>query len=177
MGSVIVVKGLLVLIEGCVEVTLVDKDISNSRLTPESVATHIGQKALALALVTPFFCSSLVETVQSCIASETPGVFDCLREGIVRAGHWRFSRSTRLMPIWLLVTPTILYGLLHYGVYSSTRNACLWAFSRKSQETVRPESSAVEESDNDATAALIANLVSDALLFPIETILHRCVYK
>ena len=36
------------------------------------------------ALTTPFYSASLVETVQSDIACEKPGVFDIFREGLFR---------------------------------------------------------------------------------------------
>ena len=36
-------------------------------------------KAVALGLTTPFFSASLIETVQSDIACEKPGVFDIFK--------------------------------------------------------------------------------------------------
>lgn len=41
-----------------------------------------------LAIITPFYSASLVETVQSDIASEKPGFFDVFREGMCRLVSW-----------------------------------------------------------------------------------------
>ena len=41
-----------------------------------------------LAIITPFYSASLVETVQSDIASEKPGIFDVFREGMCRLVSW-----------------------------------------------------------------------------------------
>ena len=43
-------------------------------------------------MVTPFFSASLVETVQSDIASEKPGVLDVFKEGVVRLVSWSDPR-------------------------------------------------------------------------------------
>ena len=55
---------------------------------------------------------------QSEIASERPGVFDCLREGVSRLIGWATPQSTRLLPVWKLVPPLLLHGLLHYVISS-----------------------------------------------------------
>lgn len=49
-----------------------------------SVSQHLMLKCCALAVVTPFIAASLVETVQSSVASEGPGIFDVFREGLTR---------------------------------------------------------------------------------------------
>lgn len=102
----------------------------------------------SLALITPFYSASLVETVQSDIASEKPGIFDVFKEGMRRLvrwgsphkgaqirlsklvvyfaqlcadfyGSWRvFSFTGRMLPVWSLVVPTVMYGLFKY-VFSS----------------------------------------------------------
>lgn len=41
-----------------------------------------------LAVITPFYSASLVETVQSDIASEKPGFFDVFKEGMCRLVSW-----------------------------------------------------------------------------------------
>ena len=51
----------------------------------------------------PFFSASLVESVQSEIASEKPGIFDFLKEGLLRLGPQSGSRT---LPMWLLVCYT-----------------------------------------------------------------------
>lgn len=44
--------------------------------------------SVSLAIITPFYSASLVETVQSDIASEKPGIFDVFKEGVVRLVSW-----------------------------------------------------------------------------------------
>jgi len=165
---------LIILFEGgTAEVTPLLRDLTNSKMTLENIGSHLSLKAVALVLVTPFFCSSLVETVQSSIASETPGVLDSLQEGFARAGHWRTSRSTRLLPIWLLVGPTVLYGLFHYTIYSSVRSSCVWIYQRGVRRRPNEHESIEESAHSEAMSSLIASLMADAILFPLETILHR----
>ena len=57
-----------------------------------SVGQHLLLKAVSAALITPFYSASLVETVQSDIASEKPGVLDVFRDGIVRLVSWSDPR-------------------------------------------------------------------------------------
>ena len=45
------------------------------------IGQHLLLKSVSLAVITPFFSASLVETVQSEIASERPGILDVFREG------------------------------------------------------------------------------------------------
>ena len=57
-----------------------------------SVGQHLLLKAVSAAIITPFYSASLVETVQSDIASEKPGVLDVFRDGIVRLVSWSDPR-------------------------------------------------------------------------------------
>ena len=59
-----------------------------------SVGQHLLLKAVSAAIITPFYSASLVETVQSEIASEKPGILDVFRDGIVRLVSWSDPRST-----------------------------------------------------------------------------------
>ena len=56
--------------------------------------------------------------LQSEIASERPGVFDCLREGTSRLLGWSIQQSTRLLPVWKLVPPMVIHGVMHYIISS-----------------------------------------------------------
>lgn len=64
--------------------------------------------------MTPFYSASLVETVQSDIASEKPGVFDVFKDGMCRLVSWGSPQKGRMLPVWALVVPTVIYGLLKY---------------------------------------------------------------
>jgi len=57
--------------------------------------------------VTPFYSASLVETVQSEIASESPGFLDVFRDGAIRLLD--VCNKGRLIPIYVLMPPTIIY--------------------------------------------------------------------
>ena len=57
-----------------------------------SVGQHLLLKAVSAAIITPFYSASLVETVQSDIASEKPGVLDVFKDGIVRLVSWSDPR-------------------------------------------------------------------------------------
>lgn len=71
-------------------------------------------KCISLAAVMPFYAASLVETVQSDIASEKPGVFDVFKEGASRLLAWSAPQKGRMLPVWSLVGPSVSFGLSKY---------------------------------------------------------------
>lgn len=70
--------------------------------------------SVSLSIITPFYSASLVETVQSDIASEKPGILDVFREGTVRLLSWGSPNKGRMLPVWSLVIPTTTLGLAKY---------------------------------------------------------------
>ena len=62
----------------------------------------------------PFYSASLVETVQSDIASEKPGIFDVFREGAARLVSWSVPQRGRMLPCWALLGPSVALGLSKY---------------------------------------------------------------
>lgn len=70
--------------------------------------------SISLATIVPFYSASLVETVQSDIASEKPGIFDVFREGASRLLSWSVPQKGRMLPIWALVGPSISLGISKY---------------------------------------------------------------
>lgn len=62
----------------------------------------------------PFYSASLVETVQSDIASEKPGIFDVFREGAHRLLAFHVPQKGRMIPIWGLIGPSIALGVSKY---------------------------------------------------------------
>lgn len=64
--------------------------------------------------MTPYYSTSLVETVQSDIASEKPGFIDVFKNGICRLLSWGGPQKGRMLPIWTLLIPTITYSTLKY---------------------------------------------------------------
>lgn len=70
--------------------------------------------SVSIAVVVPFYAASLVETVQSDIASEKPGVFDVFREGCIRLLSFQNPQKGRMLPIWALVGPSVAMGISKY---------------------------------------------------------------
>lgn len=72
--------------------------------------------SVSIALVVPFYAASLVETVQSDIASEKPGIFDVFREGGNRLLAFHTPQKGRMIPIWALIGPSVAVGISKYIV-------------------------------------------------------------
>lgn len=136
----------------------------------EELVRKLSIKTIVIVIITPLICSSLLETVESSIASETPSVFEFIREGGFRIVRWSMSRSSRLLPIWILYTPSLLHGLLHYTVSSSTTSALMW-FSKRTSNNHHGLMD--EEYLTEVTCSLIGSLTADVISFPIETVFHR----
>lgn len=68
--------------------------------------------SVSIGIVTPFYSASLVETVQSEIASERPGILDVFRDGAIRL--LEVGNKGRMIPIYALLPPTIAYGVTKY---------------------------------------------------------------
>ena len=119
-------------------------------------------RGLASILASPFFCANSIEIVQSSITSETPGVFDCLKEGLTRFTHWN-SNGTRLLTFWSLCIPTAGYFILHYQISSSVTGLC-FALSRTKQDT---------DSYKTTIIKLVGQLTADIILYPFDTVIQR----
>lgn len=72
--------------------------------------------SVSLAIITPFYSASLVETVQSDIASDKPALLDVFREGFMRILEWGTPSRGRMLPIWAIVFPTVSLGITKYLV-------------------------------------------------------------
>jgi len=114
IGSALIVKGITLAIEDLLsKVTPWPKEITrNSSL--KAIGHHILLKSVSLAVVIPFYAASVVETVQSDIASEKPGIFDVFQEGLYRLLSWSPPQTGRLLPIWIILCPAVLCGTFHY---------------------------------------------------------------
>jgi solute carrier family 25 protein 46 len=84
LGSSLLVRGMSLAVEDVLsKFTPWPKEI-NSRTTVKQFGQHLILKSVSLGIVLPFYSASLVETVQSDIASEKPGILDVFREGSAR---------------------------------------------------------------------------------------------
>lgn len=90
--------------------------------------------------------------------------------------------SKRLLPLWTLVFPTVLHGVLHYIISSSVQKLVLYVLRRRNNTNTSPKPTKVgmENVQNmldayfpELIASFVANLCADVLLFPLETVLHR----
>ncbi|PRD35738.1 UNVERIFIED_CONTAM: Solute carrier family 25 member 46 [Trichonephila clavipes] len=136
--------------------------------------------SIAYGVLTPFYCASLVETVQSDIASEKPGVLDCLKEGVCRLFKLGTPRSTRLLPMWQLVGPSALFGVSTYVLSSLTQSILHWFRNMKirnmhgklSVEYPSSQSSAINYIDN-LSIVHFSSFLASVVLYPAETMIHR----
>lgn len=89
--------------------------------------------------------------------------------------------SKRLLPLWNLVFPTVLHGILHYIISSSVQRLVLYLLRRNngSQKPLSSDSgldtvqSMLDAYFPELMASFAASLCADVLLFPLETVLHR----
>ncbi|KAG2466887.1 S2546 protein, partial [Polypterus senegalus] len=138
----------------------------------------IGLARLTFVVAMPFYSASLVETVQSEIIRDNPGILDCLREGFGRVVGMGVPHSKRLLPLWGLIFPTISHGVLHYIISSAVQKLVLLVLQKKSPPRPNAEGSDSVQSMLDSyfpelIASFAANLCADVLLYPMETVLHR----
>lgn len=68
--------------------------------------------SVSIGIVSPFYSASLVETVQSEIASEKPGVLDVFRDGAIRL--LEVGNKGRIIPIYALLGPHVAYAVAKY---------------------------------------------------------------
>ncbi|CAG7835682.1 unnamed protein product, partial [Allacma fusca] len=175
LGSTLVVKGMTLAVEDVTsKITPWPKEVSRHG-SLKSFMQHILLKSVSLAVITPFYSASLVETVQSEVASETAGFFDVFREGFWRLLAW--PSTGRMVPLHILVIPTVAHGILSYIIYASIKSVSLSTIKRVRESKERKQGALSKDSNvsyyMEMTASLIGHMVADVLLFPLETILHR----
>lgn len=127
----------------------------------------------------PFYSASLVETVQSDIASEKPGLFDVFRDGGLRLLYWSAPQKGRMLPVWVLIGPSIalgmskyVFGLLIKGItykLLSYRQRCL----EKKQGAKAKQWVALTAENITVYSTLASFFTAEVLFYPFETILHR----
>lgn len=178
LGSILLVRGMTLAVEDLIsKFTPWPKEV-NADSSLKAFGQHILLKCVSLAIVTPFYSASLVETVQSDIASEKPGIFDVFKEGVVRLVSWGSPQKGRMLPVWALVTPTVMYGLLKYLVCLITRGITSRVLhsqrkALKERQGAFPREIHQTSEDIEITSSLVGLVTADVLLFPLETILHR----
>jgi len=182
VGSSLTIRGMNLGIEDCVsKFTPWPKEI-NEHSTIKMIGQHLMLKALSTALVTPFFSASLVETVQSDIASEKPGVLDVFKEGVVRLVSWSDPRCGRMLPVWVLIPPQVIHSLCHYVIKTIMEKVWLQVLKASHREFQKMKGAVSKDPEQslpglthyqNQAAGLAGHLIADVLLYPLETVLHR----
>uniref|UniRef100_A0A1A9UQB6 Solute carrier family 25 member 46 n=1 Tax=Glossina austeni TaxID=7395 RepID=A0A1A9UQB6_GLOAU len=178
LGSCLLVRGLSMAMDDVLsKITMWPKEV-DSRTSLKRFGQHVILKGLSIALVMPFYAASLVETVQSDIASEKPGLFDVFREGSLRLLYWKSPQKGRMLPIWALIGPTVgvgltkyLFGLVIKGVSSRIMRRRIQQSQERKGAKFKDDS--LENQNVEVYSNLISMLTTEVIFYPLETILHR----
>jgi solute carrier family 25 protein 46 len=127
LSSELLVKGITLGAEtAIINYTDWPREVSQKRLFKDSLKV-LALRGLSVAISTPFLCAAVKETIQSVIiVRDRPSFVDCLKDGFFRFIHLRSIPSARMLPIWLLVVPTVLYHVSHSIIWQITTK-CLEA--------------------------------------------------
>lgn len=179
-GSTLIVKGLGILSEDAFnKATHWPKQLPPGSwiFSFRKTVQHLLLKAVTFVVVLPFHCASLVETVQSDIASEKPGVFDCLREGLRRLLSNKVTKTSRELPLWTLAIPSVVVGILRYIIGASAQFVVLSLSQQDAPKNSEQATSTVAVQEENLTVQLTASffsqLAADVIMYPAETVLHR----
>lgn len=177
MGSTFIVHGITLGTEGIIsEFTPLPRELPH-RWTWKHLSGHLLLKGLTAVVALPFYCSSLIETVQSDIVRDdsSSGLLDCVREGVARLLGVGAPHSRRLLPLGCLLLPAALHAILRYSVAAAVQRVSLWLHqrSRKSRADPPGPSDPLDAYFPELAAAWAGSLVADVVLFPLETSLHR----
>jgi len=182
IGSKLMVRGITAATEAAIsEFTPLPKEVTRHSSWKRHLQ-HLLLEGLTIAVTTPFYAASVVESVQSEIASEIPGVLDCLQDGIARLVG-STSPTTRLLPVWRIAWPVVVYGLAHYVISSVAQYTVKLSVqqdlvdNKELRQEIVDETSIYETYYPELIATFTGHLLSDVLLFPLETIMHRLVLQ
>ncbi|XP_053730039.1 mitochondrial outer membrane protein SLC25A46 [Synchiropus splendidus] len=178
MGSTFIVHAVTLGAEGVIsELTPFPREFPH-RWSLKQVAGHFLLKGLSAMVALPFYCSSLIETVQSEIVRDesASGLLDCVREGFLRLLGVGAPHSRRLLPLSCLLLPAALHALLRYSVSACVQRGALWLHQRVQQRnkpTAGQELGPLDVYFPELAAAWLGALTADVVAFPLETALHR----
>ncbi|KAM4532120.1 mitochondrial outer membrane protein SLC25A46 [Fundulus diaphanus] len=174
MGSTFIVHGIALGAEGIIsEFTPLPRELPHS-WSWKQLAGHLLLKGLTAVVALPFYCASLIETVQSEIVRDesSSGLLDCIREGLTRLLGVGAPHSRRLLPLGCLLLPVALHAVLRYAIAASTQRAAMWLHQRSRKNRLE-SSNPLDAYFPELAAAWAGSLVADVVLFPLETALHR----
>lgn len=178
LGSCLLVRGMSLAIEDFVtKITPWPKEV-NSHTTLKQFGQHILLKCISLAVVMPFYSASLVETVQSDIASDKPGIFDVFREGGRRLFSLNAPQKGRMIPVWQLVGPSVGLGITKYMFGLIVRGITTRILQRRinlseNQKGAKSKDISTQNQNIEIFSTLISIMTTEIIFYPFETILHR----
>lgn len=100
------------------------------------------------------------------------GLLDCVREGVARLLGVGAPHSRRLLPLSSLLLPAAVHAVLRYAVAASVQRVVLWLRQWSGKQRAEP-SDPLDAYFPELAAAWLGALVADAVVFPLETALHR----
>ncbi|XP_043236026.1 solute carrier family 25 member 46-like [Amphibalanus amphitrite] len=180
LGSAVIVKGLRLAAEDLVsKVAPWPRELARGS-SARQAGRHLLLKTAGLIAAAPFSAASLTESVQSEVASERPGVLDVFTEGAFRAvaGLTPYSGG-RLLPVWTLVVPAALHGILHYilsAIGAEVASAVLRILRDRAERrrgAVPRARQPLDRCHQQLAVAAVGRYSADLLLYPLETVLHR----
>lgn len=179
LGSALLVRGMTLGVEDLLsKITPWPKEMYRG-MSVKSFFQHIFLKGVSFSIIMPYYCASLVETVQSDIASEKPGMLDVFREGTMRLFNIGGNSKGRMLPVWILIFPTITFGIIRY-LFTSTVKAGTFRLLQVHTKEINPSTSLPKDISNvglvhdlELNSSIIAIVTSDIVFYPFETILHR----
>lgn len=173
MGSTFIVHGVTLGAEGIIsEFTPLPRELPH-RWSWRQLAGHLLLKGLTAAVALPFYCASLMDTVQSDIVrDDSSSLLDCLREALSRLFSLGAPHSRRLLPLATLVLPAAVHAILKYCISTCVQRGALWLLQRRRKEDIGG-SDPLSSYFVDLTAQFAGSLLSDVVCFPLETVLHR----
>ncbi|KAK7909318.1 hypothetical protein WMY93_014002 [Mugilogobius chulae] len=159
MGSTFIVHGVTLGAEGIIsEFTPLPRELPH-RWSWKQLCGHLMLKGLTAVVALPFYCASLIDTVQ--VRTR------CL-------GSWASrAHSRRLLPLSSLLIPAALHAVLKYCVSSCVQRVALWLLQRRRKHESSEPLDPLDSYFLDLSSQWAGSLVSDALCFPLETVLHR----
>ncbi|XP_065364943.1 mitochondrial outer membrane protein SLC25A46 isoform X2 [Calliphora vicina] len=178
LGSCLLVRGMSMAMDDILsKLTTWPKEVDN-RTSLKRFGQHIILKSISIALVMPFYAASLVESVQSDIASEKPGLFDVFREGSLRLLYWKYPQKGRMLPVWALIGPTVSVGITKYLFSLVIKGLSSRIMRRRIQHAqerkgAKFKDDSLENQNVEVYSNLISMLTTEVFFYPLETILHR----
>lgn len=177
-GSSCVVQGFIITTEiGISELLHLPRDLSKEeQSTATSVIKHQFLKCLAIPLTLPFYSASLVDSVQSYQMGESRSLLLFFKDVFYRLAGWYSSRGHgRLLPMYSLIAPTLLHGMLHYILKSFIEKTII-KFGQPVGKKVDEDEIAINAGKlyyTQLLAGFLSSLFTDLLLFPLETVVNR----